>query len=188
MASLLDQHEPLEPTPPPTLPQPSQPPAPSEEISLGLRMQQQLEDEWCWAAVSTSLALFFQPSSPWTQCEVVNAELGQTTCCQDGGSSLCNQPWDLTKALQLVRHWLDDFEEEPSVSGIAEQLTMRRPVCLCINWTGGGGHFVSVDGIDEKAGQLHIADPLFGPSYVAYDGFPASYQGGGIWGWTYLTK
>ena len=40
------------------------------------QVQAQLESEWCWAAVSTSIAHYYNPSSSVTQCQVVNQQLG----------------------------------------------------------------------------------------------------------------
>ncbi len=156
--------------------------------NLGLEMQQQQETEWCWAGVSTSVALFYEPESGYTQCAVVNAQLKQTTCCQDGASEACNQPWQLELALDYVGHLDRDFSERPTLPHIAEQVDAGKPVGLCINWTGGGGHFVVIDGYDETNGLIDVEDPWFGHSVVSYDSFPASYQGGGVWGWTYLTQ
>ena len=42
---------------------------------LDFSMHHQQQTNWCWAAVSTSVALFFNPSSGWTQCAVANGEL-----------------------------------------------------------------------------------------------------------------
>lgn len=163
---------------------PSAPPA----KTLGLVMQKQQQDEWCWAGVSTSVSLYYDPKSGFTQCTVVNAGLKQTTCCTDGGSEACDQPWQLELALGIVGRLNRDFGGKLPLKAIAEQVERTRPVGLCIDWKGGGGHFVVVDGYDEKAGKIDIKDPLFGHSVVAYDSFPESYQGGGTWGWTYLTK
>jgi hypothetical protein len=60
---------------------------------VALAMQPQLQSQWCWAACSTSVSHLYDASSSWTQCRVVNAELGQTGCCQEGSSGQCNRPW-----------------------------------------------------------------------------------------------
>ena len=75
-----------------------------------------------------------------------------------------------------------------ALDAIAEQIDAGRPIGLCIDWTAGGGHFVVVDGYDLETGQIDVKDPLFGPSVVEDASFPASYQGGGTWSWTYLTR
>jgi len=38
---------------------------------------------------------FFNTSTKWTQCKIVNAELGKSDCCSNGSSTGCNKPWYL---------------------------------------------------------------------------------------------
>ncbi len=40
-----------------------------------LQMQYQLMKQWCWIAVATSISLFYNRSSPWTQCSLLTAQL-----------------------------------------------------------------------------------------------------------------
>jgi hypothetical protein len=40
-----------------------------------LQMQYQLMTNWCWTTVATSISLFYNPSSPWTQCSLTTAQL-----------------------------------------------------------------------------------------------------------------
>src|SRR3954471_13335913 len=74
------------------------PPEAARTLTFGVQHQQ--EDQWCWAAVTSSVSAFYGVPS-WTQCRIVNAELGQTACCTRGSSKPCNQPWRLDKALTL---------------------------------------------------------------------------------------
>ena len=39
--------------------------------NIGLRMQYQETNEWCWMAVATSVNHFYNPASTWTQCQVM---------------------------------------------------------------------------------------------------------------------
>ena len=39
--------------------------------NIGLRMQYQETNEWCWMAVATSVSHFYNPASTWTQCQVM---------------------------------------------------------------------------------------------------------------------
>src|SRR5262249_28827267 len=63
-------------------------------------MQQQLQSNWCWAAVASSVAKHYDQTSGWPQCEIANQELGQTCCCTNGGSPDCDKPWCLDLALK----------------------------------------------------------------------------------------
>ena len=39
--------------------------------NIGLRMQYQESNEWCWIANATSVSHFYDPASTWTQCQVM---------------------------------------------------------------------------------------------------------------------
>jgi hypothetical protein len=165
-------------------------PAPAAPVSnrLPLTVEHSGQTEWCWAAVSASVALFYTPASTWTQCAIVNKELGQTACCTEGAASTCNQPHVLEAALSLVQHLLRDFAGPLAFADIVQEIDAGRPVGVCIDWTGGGGHFVTVAGYDRNGEMIQVKDPLFGNSQVPLATFPAGYQGGGTWSWTYLTS
>jgi hypothetical protein len=53
---------------------------------LDFTMQHQQQTNWCWAAVSTSVALFYDPVSTWTQCAVASAK-ESFSLRSDGGAS-----------------------------------------------------------------------------------------------------
>ena len=154
---------------------------------LSLAMEPSAQTEWCWAAVSASVCRFYSAASTWTQCTIVNQELKQTACCTEGSSSACNQPYILSNALSLVQHLLRDFAGPLTFDEIVAEIDAGRPVGLCIDWKGGGGHFVTVAGYDRNGEMIQVKDPLFGNSQVPLATFPAGYQGGGTWSWTYLT-
>ena len=61
--------------------------------SLSFVVQHQQQNEWCWAAVTASLSLYYDASSPWTQGSIVNDQFGQTTCTFNGSAPACNRPW-----------------------------------------------------------------------------------------------
>src|SRR5262249_57800263 len=71
---------------------------------LCFTMQHQEQTQWCWSATATSVALYYNSLSTWTQCSLVNAELGRTDCCSAPSSNDCNQPWTLNTALTRVGH------------------------------------------------------------------------------------
>jgi hypothetical protein len=184
--SILDSRQPVAP-PPVAAAAPAFAPLQAGR-TLEFTVERQCQSEWCWAAVSASVARFYLAASPWTQCTVVNTELGQKTCCTDGATPTCNQPHVLESALALVKHLDRDFAGPLTFPDIAGEIDAGRPVGLCIDWTGGGGHFVTVAGYDPKGEMIEIEDPLFGTSEVPLSSFPARYQGGGTWSWTYLTR
>src|SRR5947209_8521285 len=71
---------------------------PSVAGSLGFSVQHQRQTQWCWAAVTSSVAAFFGTTT-WPQCRVVNSELDQQACCTSGSSPECNKSWYLDRSL-----------------------------------------------------------------------------------------
>jgi len=164
-----------------------------EKRYLSFAMQPQQQSNWCWSAVSTSVAHYYTPSSPWTQCGVANAELGVTSCCSNGSTAACNQPWYLDRALTRVGHldhWSGGTATRPQVM---TEVDRRRPLGVRIGWSGGGGHFVAIDGYEEDAaerdgGIVEVTDPIYGTSRILYEDLASNYQSSGSWTHTYWTK
>lgn len=157
---------------------------------LAFTMQHQQQTQWCWAAVSTSVSLYYDTSSTWTQCTVVNAELGQTTCCQNGSTSACNQPWYLDLALQRTGN-LDAFAGgTTSFADLRTEIDAGQPLGARIGWSGGGGHFAVIEGYKPGPGDQRVAidDPWYGASDLTYNTFATSYQGSGSWTHSYTTE
>lgn len=157
---------------------------------LAFTMQHQQQTQWCWAAVSTSVSLYYDPSSTWTQCTVANAELGQTTCCQNGASAACNTPWYLDSALQRTGN-LDSFSGgTTSFAGVRTEIDSGQPLGARIGWSGGGGHFAVIEGYKPGPSEQRVAvdDPWYGASDLTYNTFATSYQGTGGWTHSYTTE
>jgi hypothetical protein len=157
---------------------------------LAFIMQAQLQSQWCWAACSTSVSLFYDSASGWTQCSVVNAELGQSTCCQNGSSTQCNQPWYLDRALTRTGNLASWSGGVATIAQIRSEIRNGRPLCARIGWSGGGGHFVAIAGYRacDPDEYIDVRDPIYGSSDVALATFTSSYQGTGSWTHTYYTE
>jgi len=156
---------------------------------LGLAMQSQLQSQWCWAACSTSISHFYDAGSSWTQCTVVNAELTETNCCQNGSTAECNQPWYLDRALTRTGNFASSAAGAASMSTLRTQLSAGHPVGVRIGWAGGGGHFVMISGcLDDATGMLEVRDPIYGTSEISIANFASSYQGSGSWTHTFYTR
>jgi len=152
---------------------------------LGFTMQHQQQTQWCWAAVSVSVNLYYHPASGQIQCAVANSALGQTTCCNDGSTAQCNQPWFLDQALQIVGNLNVVTSGKAVLSKVKTEINQCHPLCLRIGWNGGGGHFVAIYGYSRKL--INVGDPWYGNSVVPYAAFPNTYQGGGSWTDSYTT-
>jgi hypothetical protein len=157
---------------------------------LDFNMQHQEQSQWCWAAVSVSVALYYEPRGAWTQCQMVNLEKGQTSCCQNGSTPQCNQPnvldTPLARAAVLDRMTFGSVGYDV----MAEHLEAQRPIAWRIAWSGGGGHFAVIEGYQRHGGEwVAIDDPWWGQSDVAVSTLTGGlYQGSGTWTHTYLTR
>ena len=165
----------------------------------GLTVEHQQQTQWCWAAVSNSVSHFYDAGSTWTQCAIVNAELGQTTCCTNGSSSACNQPWYLDRALTRVGCLLSWASGTLTFATVKSLINSTRPPCARQGWSGGGGHVMAIvcyfegllgllAGAGSTAKRLRISDPWYGDSVVDYDVFVSGYQGTGSWTHSYRTQ
>jgi hypothetical protein len=162
-----------------------------QQKTLAFTMQHQTQTNWCWAAVSTSVNKFYHASSTWTQCKVVNAELGQTTCCSSGGSAACNQPWYLDKALARVGDLQSWQGGSVPYATVVAEVNGTRPLGCRIGWSGGGGHFVALYGyqtVSTTQQWVVVGDPWYGNSTLLYNTFRTGYQGTGTWTHTYFTR
>lgn len=157
---------------------------------LQLTIQHQLQSYWCWAACSSSTSAFFDGSSSWTQCRLANAELSQTTCCEDGASDPCDQPWYVDRALSRTGNLATRSAGRATWEAVRREIDAGRPVCARIGWEGGGGHFVLITGYREapEGHLLDVEDPWTGSASVELDEFTQHYQTSGSWTHTYLTQ
>jgi hypothetical protein len=151
----------------------------------GFVMQQQEQTQWCWAAVSASVAALHQQSL--RQCAIVKLTRGVSTCCESGGSISCNQPWYLDQALQKTGNLAQFFSQYLPWSQLMVEIDAGRPVGVRMQWSNGGGHFIAVSGYNAVTGIIDVRDPWFGDSSVNYSTFISSYLGRGRWTDSYLT-
>lgn len=156
-------------------------------IRLNFTMEMQPQTNWCWAATSRSVAAYYDPATPWTQCEIANQEKGQTTCCVNGSSAACNSANVLDSPLTRVGH-LDHVDgRSGTFAEMWGQMRLGRPVAVRTAWSGGGAHFLCIIGC-LAGGFYAVDDPIFGKSDVAESTFGSAYQGSGSWTHTYYTR
>jgi hypothetical protein len=126
-------------------------PAGAGASSLAFTMHAQQQSNWCWAAVGTSVAQFYTPSSWPQQCDLASQELGQTCCPAGTNPSACDVPWYLDRALQRVGHlktWANGAQPMATIQG---EINGNRPLGVRIGWSSGGGHFVALSGYSSSS-------------------------------------
>lgn len=150
----------------------------------------QEQSNWCWAAVSSSVANFFGPPQ-WTQCRVASAELAPLNCCGGDASGSCNQEGYLDRALQRVGHFNQLIFTTLNFGAVQNELNATRPVGCRIAWSGGGAHFVALGGwliAGNGTQYVDVYDPFYGPTQKKYSDFVSGYMTqGDSWSHTYLT-
>jgi len=153
--------------------------------------QGQSQTQWCWAAVTVSTSLCYDPSSSWTQCRLADAELGVDGCCNDGRA--CNVPSSLASALTRTSNQQAGSPVGGPISrqALRDEIDADRPVPIrLLNTDGVSAHFVVITGYDPRADgdvDLRIQDP-WGPQVLNTDyGTLASGGMGRRWTHTYLT-
>jgi hypothetical protein len=157
---------------------------------LSFTMQAQLASNWCWAATSNSVSHFYWSLSTWTQCKIVNAELGRTDACNTPTPAGANIPWYLDKALDRTHNFVSIHAAPATFAQIRAEIDAGRPMGARIGWNGGGGHFMVIYGYSTWLGQeyVDIDDPIYGKSHLTLEDFSTNYQGSGSWTHYYITK
>lgn len=152
--------------------------------SLPFSMQTQQQTNWCWAATSTSVSLFYSAASAWTQCSVATQCLGGACCTQPGP---CNTVYYLDQALSATGNLASTALGALAFASIKTEIDNGRPPCCHISWSGGGGHFNTIHGYDDATNDVDVADPFYGAQTLPYATFVNSYRGVGVWDYSYLT-
>jgi len=157
---------------------------------LSFVMQHQEQTLWCWAATTASVSSFFDPNSPWSsQCNVVNAHLGRTDCCKNSSNSNCNRRSNLQTPLKIAGHLKGRRMTGKGLwSNIIREIDNNRPLCVRVQWKGGGGHFLAIDGYHEGLNMIAVDDPWSGASDVLLPIFQRKYLGAGTWTHSYKVK
>lgn len=164
-------------------------------------MQKQQEMAWCWAAVGTSTALFFDPASDWTQCKIVTTslDLPPDTCCSQPGGLKCNKTYFLEDSTKTEGSFVEAKVDNGFQAGaiaferLIAEINQNRPVAYrmqleMMNET--VFHFVVIIGYENLNDEqmVTVNDPFFGNSAMPYEEFTQKYQGNGTVTHTFFTK
>ncbi len=163
-------------------------------VKLPLHIPKQKKTLWCWAAVGSGIASFYDVAVP-SQCRVAADVLGRehTDCCDQGGEG-CNQFGYLNRTLAHF-NCFDRYESgASSATAIKSEVEGRRPLGVRVQWTRGrgkgSGHFVAVSGVrvtDDP--MIVVKDPWEGTTEVmALDNLERGYGSGkGKWTHSFFT-
>jgi hypothetical protein len=176
-------------------------PVPSGGVRLdNYTCQTQQETLWCWAAVASSVSMFYKPDSGMSQFDVAAAVINPS-CRTTPDSTTCNSEQELQGALLKTGNLASDgaggyhTDPTPGVPGDIETeiITHKRPLCCHIKWdgavgTGESGHFVVISGYDPTTQEVCVEDSRHGTStWLNYSDFVNNFDDLGHWDYTYWT-
>jgi hypothetical protein len=144
-------------------------------------MMGQEEINWCWSAVTQTIAAFRHGRSS-TQEEIASKHAEQSgkpyRCAppnrsHTGGgqcssaaacSATCNDPHVLRRILEEQGLYDQTLSSNaaPSFEQIQAEVNAQRPLPCRVQWNGGGGHFILVSGWSVDASgkrRVHVLDP-----------------------------
>ena len=144
---------------------------------LGFAVQAQQQSNWCWCAVTVSIANFYGDSL--TQCGFANTELGFSDCCGVGGSGHCNVTHYTRDALSTAGHFASAKNGGPTTADAKTEVDNGRPIALRIEWSGGGRHAIALFGYLSDTRFVAVDDPANGPTDLLIDSLNTSYLSSG---------
>lgn len=165
---------------------------------LDFTIQPQDKDQWCWAAVTSSICDFYGDQQSHTQCELANRFLapvllpGEDPCQNDADDS--NIPFALDLALNQMHHLVQPTRGRISFQELDQQISQNQsPVPIRIMFSDGfTAHFVVVFGCvtDSSGNQMvKVADPGDGSVVsVPFSALGDDFKPGASWDQTYFTK
>jgi hypothetical protein len=165
-------------------------------------METQAQFNWCWAAVSASVARKYDPNTAWSQCVVASAlyaaKNDQRDCCGvDFAAS--DEAQKLSEVFAVTGNLRGSALDEPiSAAALTAELRADRPVCARIAWNEVDGHFIAISGIrvgPDGVTYVEVRDPSYlddeadNQKEITLAELTDAYSlAGGWWSWTYRTK
>jgi len=161
------------------------------EEKLDFAVQRQKQTNWCWAAVSASVAAFYNSKTPWTQCKVATAVTGTGCCGPTGAQPPCNVPNYLERALSTVGHYRGRKVGTITYSSVKNQIASDNPIGVRVEWPNGDGHFVAIFGWRETSDgrqYIWVGDPNKGLREILLSDLRTGYgEDDGKWTHSYFS-
>ena len=150
------------------------------------RMEPQKMNEWCWAAIASSVSKSHNQASEWSQCKIASKVLNRTCCDPDTNEAPDKnklpdmyEKCDVTSHLQSALCVTDNYDASLTCDGegrirgrltfdtVRREIEAKHPIGVRINRyikdgleDEKGGHFVVIFGYREHPKSYLVADPL----------------------------
>ena len=163
------------------------------DAEVGAKLKFELEEQeagnWCWAAVGSSVSKFYVPASTWTQCTLVEAELGVAGCCVSPTPFHCNQTHYLSATLTEVGHLNTHGVNASSYEVVRQEIDDGNPIGMAIK-TGSKAHYCVLYGYaGETDPIMFFQDPRGKYIDLEYgEDVSSAYSSGARWTYSYLTQ
>jgi papain like cysteine protease AvrRpt2 len=166
---------------------------------LAISIEQQQQNQWCWAAIALSICRFCNDQRWQQQCELVNKILkpilGGDDCCQDGTSDNCNISWSLSDVLNTTGHLAQPAQAVVLFENLQREIDVRqKPVAIRIVFSDlVTRHFIVVVGCSQSTDGtqwVKVADPSQPKGNVTsleYASLQNGYRPGATWDESYFT-
>lgn len=158
---------------------------------LGVKLQKQILQNWCWAAVTSTVSFYYNDNEQGWKQPALAARLLKSSCGSITGVNageapdVCNQQVDIVSALSLSGNLAGQLGRPLTMDEIISQINRSFPVCCQIRWPGfDGSHFVLLYGYNDSDTRLVIGDPdpeRGGVFLVSYGELARDYREGGEW-------
>ena len=121
---------------------------------LKVNLYPQEQSLWCWAATGRMTMLFAGgDANTISQCEQANNAFKQTSCCNDGSSSVCNEAY-----LPLYGNWGFNASEifnggnqiYLSFNDLKTLIDAGKPIAFLWKWKSPGAHYMVAVGYSEN--------------------------------------
>jgi hypothetical protein len=130
-------------------------PKAANNSQLNISMQEQQNDEWCWAASGNTIADFHGHGTDQNSfCDLATGRSTQVQCPNNPGEL----SWD-QKAFRALGVTPGTESGAISFNTIVSEINAGRPMETGISWTQGGGHAEVIYGYDQGSQSIYYGDP-----------------------------
>lgn len=148
---------------------------------LHYQTQKQILDEWCWAAVASSVSFYYNSNSIWFQSRLAG-DLLDSSCNiitidnADNAPISCQRVFSLQEALVHTNNFAWPIDRYLSLDEIRYQINNGWPIGCQISWEDNQNHFIVIYGYEGNS--IVIGDPQAGNCSVDYTSLRQNYRSG----------